>query len=477
MADKINDPGETGLKDSIVVKLIRPFRSIRFAFILILILASFSLIGAILPQAPAEFTSSPAGYSWWLNNVAYDRFVFWTDLFGFFGFFKVFHSFWFITVVVLLLFNIAVCTVSRFSRLKGKLLSTDPLKSQDFYRQGRYKTENPEIRLPQKKISSAIEKILRLYKYNLHKKEKDGIIYFSGDKHRYSVFGTYAVHLSLFLFVAGFLLTTYLGFQDTSFVIAENTVREVGHNTKLSLYLESFTDQYWEDGTPKDYSSKVAVLENGREVKNGIIRVNHPLYYRGIRFHQAFFGPAVRMKVSGPDGNIIFEGSVPLPEYRITNTYQRPQGGLKLDGTEYFVAVLENAVNGEDPSIGNDEVGLELYGKDMAPITWAKLVKGRTQEIEDMEFTFIDKADYSGLQISRDPGITFIWIASFLFIVGLGAVFYFPRRQVWMAIYPVSTVWSELLIRMIPMKGLGSETEFEKITTELGKELNSNKEN
>lgn len=183
------------------------------------------------------------------------------------------------------------------------------------------------------------------------------------------------------------------------------------------------------------------------------------------------------MKVSGPDGNIIFEGSVPLPEYRITNTYQRPQGGLKLDGTEYFIAILENSVNREDPLIGNNEIEFELYGKDMAPITWVKLVKGKPQEIEGMEFTFIDKADYSGLQISRDPGSTFIWIASFLFIVGPGAVFYFPRCQVWIAIYPVSTVWSGLLIRIIPMKGLGSETEFKKITTELGKELNSNKEN
>ena len=267
MIGKINDSGETRLKDSIAVKLIRSFRSIRFAFILILILALFSLVGAILPQAPAEFASSPSGYSWWLNNVAYDRFGFWTDLFGFFGFFKVFHSFWFITVIILLLFNIVVCTVSRFSRSKGILSPTDPLKSWDFYRQGRYKTENPEIRLPQKNIDSSIEKILDSNKYTLHKKEKDGVIYFSGDKHRYSILGTYIVHLSLFLFVAGFLLTNYLGFQDTSFIIAENALREVSHNTGLFLYLESFTDQYREDGTPKDYSSKVILLENGREVK------------------------------------------------------------------------------------------------------------------------------------------------------------------------------------------------------------------
>jgi cytochrome c biogenesis protein len=272
-------------------------------------------------------------------------------------------------------------------------------------------------------------------------------------------------------------MTTCLGFQDSSFIIAENTIRKIGHNTDISLYLESFKDKYWDDGTPKDYSSVVKIFENGKEVKNGTIRVNHPLYYGGIRFHQVFFGPAVRMKVSGPDGSILFEGSIPLPEYRITSSYQRPQGGFKLDSTDYFVVILGRAVNGDDPSISNNEIGLELYGKDMVPVTWAKLVKGKTQEIEGIEFTFTDNAKYSGLQVSRDPGRIFIWSASFLFISGLVTVLYFPRRQIWIAFHQFPNRSSDLLVRMVSTKGFGLETEFKNITSDLKKELHSSRGN
>jgi len=411
------------------------------------------------------------------EHVVYEKFGYWTDLLGILGFFDVFHSPGFIITTVLLLLNIMVCTLSRLGRLKEELLPIEPFKSRDFYRQGSYKAEKPRIRLTSETTVSSIEKILKQYHYHWHKKEKEGVIYFAAEKHRYSIGGTYVLHLSILLFVAAFILTGFFGFKDSSFVITEDTVREIGHSTGLSLYLESFTDYYWPDGTPKGYSSKVKVLKNGSEVKEGIISVNHPLYYEGIRFHQLSYGPAVRIKVSGSKGRLLLEDSLPLPEYRDTDTYRRPQGKITLEGTPYFVVILASAVNKKDPSIGEQEIGLELYGIDNTPLAWAKLAKDKTQQIKGMGFTLIDQLNYSGLQISRDPGVLWIWIASLMFIAGLVLVFYFPRRRIWACVYPVLPVSSGLLIRMIPMKAFGAQVEFSKIIANLAERFNPRKEN
>ena len=70
-------------------------------------------------------------------------------------------------------------------------------------------------------------------------------------------------------------------------------MKDIGYGTGLRLELKSFTDEYWNDGTPKDYRSEINLLVNDQYVINGTVRVNHPLVYKGMRIHQSFFGPAV----------------------------------------------------------------------------------------------------------------------------------------------------------------------------------------
>src|SRR5437660_1384257 len=46
----------------------------------------------------------------------------------------------------------------------------------------------------------------------------------------------------------------------------------------------------YSDGSPKRWWSKLAVIENGREIQRKEIVVNDPLVYRGVRFYQASYG-------------------------------------------------------------------------------------------------------------------------------------------------------------------------------------------
>ncbi|MCL5073973.1 MAG: cytochrome c biogenesis protein ResB [Actinobacteria bacterium] len=452
---------------SFIVSLMRLFKSIKLAVFLILILSLLGFLGTIIPQVPEEFVTNPSGYSWWLENVAYYRFGFWTLILKALGFFNVFHSFLFIAAGVLLMLNIIVCTIMRIPKIRSRLSVANTIRDRSFYLNGDYNAELIRSSSKAESIGPSLIAIFKRYRYKIKQDMYGDLFYLAADKNRFSLIGTYAVHLSLFLFVIGFILGSSIGFRDASFIIAEDNIKNIGHNTGISLGLKSFTDEYWTDGTPKDYRSEVAVFENGKEVKRGTIKVNHPLIYKGIRFHQMFFGPAVKMLVMDSEGLVLFDNNVALPSVRISRPLQRPEGSFKLKGTDYSVVIIGSAVNGTDTLIGKDEIGIEIYENTDIPVAWTTLQLGISQKIAGLNITFMEHKKYSGLQVSREPGISLIWIASFLFISGLCMVFFFPRQQIWIAVCSVSSITTQMLVKLNSSKKFNAETEFLKLIAEI----------
>lgn len=49
-------------------------------------------------------------------------------------------------------------------------------------------------------------------------------------------------------------------------------------------------------------------------------------------------------------------------------------------------------------------------------------------------YTFAGRVEASGVNVRRDPGSVFIWIAVALALVGLGVTFYVPRRRLWVKV-------------------------------------------
>jgi cytochrome c biogenesis protein ResB len=47
------------------------------------------------------------------------------------------------------------------------------------------------------------------------------------------------------------------------------------------------------------------------------------------------------------------------------------------------------------------------------------------------EYTFAGRRAFSGIQVRRDPGANFIWIATGLLLAGLLVTFYVPRLRLW----------------------------------------------
>ena len=99
------------------------------------------------------------------------------------------------------------------------------------------------------------------------------------------------------------------------------------------------------------------------------------------------------------------------------------------------------------------------------------LEKGIPMEVADIEFTYHDDTQYSGFQVSRDPGNVLIWIASSLFLIGIIMVFYFVHRQTWILVQPLSPGTSRVFIRLSSSRGFSNMAEFNKLIKAIKKEL------
>src|SRR4030042_331173 len=262
-------------KINVIDLLWRLFSSIKLALGLILVIGAISLFGALKPDV------------------------------------DVFHSWVFLLAGTLLMVNLIVCSLNRWKNIKYSLQGGQVKQSEKFFTTGNKKEINA-IPMSSQDSAAALKTVLQRLGYRVREVSEKESIHIAADKNRYFRLGTYVSHLSLILFILAYLLGGYLGFRETNFTVAEGSVRDVGHDTGLSLGLVSFVDEYYPDGMPKDYRSQVILYENGQEVKQALVRVNHPLIYKGVRFYQAYFGRVVKMLVRDENGRDIFNDNVPL---------------------------------------------------------------------------------------------------------------------------------------------------------------------
>ncbi len=450
----------------VIGKVYRFLISLRLAFFLIAIIAVLSLIGSLVIQAPADVRSDPAEYTWWLNNVAREATGAWTGILALLQLFNVFTSPWFIGAGVLLIVNIVFCTANRFKHSLRMVKGGEVKQEAGFYRGLPDHSETSGIPASPDSVVTSLTGELKKRRYRVRVEKGGAAIFLAAEKNRFAPLGTYLTHLSIIILIAGFLVGNLTGFEDPSFIVAEGEKRDVGFGTGLSLYLDSFTDEYWENGMPKDYRSRVVLYKDGSEVSRGDIRVNYPIEYGGVRFYQSFFGTAVRLNVKSADGRDLFQGSVPLPQVIEMGGVNRPVGALAIPGTALTAYLVAPVGTDTDPLIKPGQLVVEIYdSSSQTSVARGTLVQGTPQSLAGTEFSYLDEGQFSGFQVKSDPGTWLIWLASALFLLGTFLVFYFPYRSV-RALVESQPAGSRLLIGMSAPNRAG-KTELQSIVDAL----------
>lgn len=422
-----------GLIDVGLEKLWHLLTSMRLALVLMLALAAFGVVGALVMQMPPGVLADADAKREWLNEIR-PKFGGWTGIMDQLQLFTLFTSVWFRAIGAALAISLVACSAHRFPGL-WKTVAKPHVDVGEHFFEHAPQHESIVLRTVPATALAQVSGVLRGRHYRTVAQD-DGTIHLYADRNRWAPFASIAGHLSVVVILAGAMVGSAFGFRDGEFMIAEGTTAAVPTVPGLEVRLDAFRDTYYaQTGAPSDYASDLVLLQDGQEIGRQTIRVNDPLRHEGITFYQSFYGPAVVVGIEDANGASIEQEGVPLAwrsteGNRAVGRFSIPDAGL--------VAWVIGTGGAGDTLIQPGQVRLELYrdsgvGEAVASQT---ITQGTPTAVAGLTFTFERESKFTGLSVSRDPGVILVWIGCFLLTAGFVVVFVFPHRRLWVRIVP-----------------------------------------
>ncbi len=464
---------QKGLIEIAAEKIWKFLSSVKLAVVLLIILAIVSVIGTIIAQNEA-----PEKY---LREYSQST----VTLFEALGFFDMYHTWWFVLLLFLLTANLTVCSLDRFPHT-WKII-TAPLKPIE---------EEGLKALPYKKeiafkggMDKAVEraaKALAAHRYRVVESRGAGTAQLVTQKGVYSRLGVYITHISILLVFIGALIGAFFGFKAflnlpegrasdvvylrnepmwdklmASLHIAESPViynPEVGVPAMplgYYVYCDNFDVDYYVNaagtptGMPSEYHSTLSVYDlNKQKILDKRIRVNDPLTFHGITFYQSSYGTI-------PEGR----GRVVL-SIRPKNSFRSEGETVILDpGQPVFVRSIDRTIkvlNFSPYGVKNPATGQVMFyhtenDEFINPTVELEVSKGT----KPLYKTFVMKTDsgtpympedytihyehywgtrYTGLQVTKDPGVWVVYTGFILLCIGPLIAFFGSHKKLWVRV-------------------------------------------
>jgi cytochrome c biogenesis protein len=424
------------------------FCSVKLTVVLLLSLAFTSIIGTVIPQ-----NQNPDAYL-----HAYGAFRY--QLLSALGIFDMYHSWWFQGLMVLLTLNIVVCSIDRLRGSWKLIFNRNPT-----IRPERFSKRSDALAFTDKQSADALiaayEPILarRYGKCRITRSSEQAVIY--AEKGRLSRLGVYIVHLSVIFLLIGGLVGSLFGFEGfVNIPEGEATdtirIRNTGalHRLDFQIRCDDYHMEFYPNGSPKEFRSSLSIIEGGQTVKQKDIIVNDPLRYRGINIFQSSYGKLPPDNDPRPAAS---SASGPSDEYTLNFTSRssgmayslKAKPGVPVDipeGLGKFVVMDYTA----DAKFRGMDVGAALKGiltpvdgepvEILLPLKFANFDKMRGGEVviavadqPQESFSPPDPPEeryYTGLQVTRDPGVWLVYTGFIMMIAGCFVTFYLSHQQV-----------------------------------------------
>ncbi len=396
--------------------------SVKLSVVLLLALAFTSIIGTLIPQHKET--------SQYLQNYG----EFWHGIFEALNFYDMYGSWWFQLLLALLIVNIIVCSIDRLSATWKIVFPEKPVYRADRFRKSEYRqaltTAQPPEAL-QKAITGYMEKHFR---HSRTERSENGYLIY-GEKGRWTRLGAYVVHLSILLLTLGVLISSLFGYEGRmNLPVGETSntmiLRHSDAHVALdfSLRCDDFSVKHYPSGRPKEYRSELAILENGEEVARKSLIVNDPIRYRGFNIFQSTYG-----RIPGDTFTLAFTDNasgLQINKKAAMNEEVAMPGGK---GT-IIVQDYSNNFNFRGHNLGPTYLCMLIpESGDPRPLilpvehpNFDRMRQGTyTISIKNLEYRY-----FTGLQISRDPGIPIVFTSFVIMILGFIVTFYIAHRQV-----------------------------------------------
>jgi len=398
------------------------FSSVKLTVVVLLSLAATSIIGTLIPQ-----NEDPARYYQVFGEV-------WYRIFHVLDVFDMYHSWWFQFLLLLLTVNVIVCSFDRLSATWKIVFAKNPSFQASRFQRLSQKEEFFSDR-SQEKLEAMLGPIVaRRFSDSIVEKTNKSTFIF-GEKGRWTRLGVYAVHLSVVLLLLGGLIGSIFGFDGFVTIPEGESVGSVqlrNGNAAIPLGFEirceDFSVSFYDNGMPREYRSSLTLLEGGQAVVKKDIIVNDPLRYKGINMFQSSYGvlspKEVTLNFESLESGMNYKKTVKLGEQT-----DIPEGLGKFVIRDYA-----NNYNFRGQDIGEVFLGV-LVQENTAPTEiliparfpgFDKMRNGRVA-VSVQNYTPLY---YTGLQVTKDPGVWVVYSGFILLIVGCFVTFFMSHQRV-----------------------------------------------
>ena len=404
------------------------FKSVKLTVFLLLTLAGTSIIGTLIPQnqAPAAYFQSFGPYLYRLFHVL--------DIFD------MYHSWWFQGLLVLLVVNIVVCSIDRLSATWKLVFVKEPVFRRERFQKAAARQVFTAKQSPDQLRDAYEKQVGAAFSRVKDSAGEDGLCLFA-ERWRWSRLGVYAVHASVVLLLVGGLIGSLFGFEGMVNLAegqASRTVRLRNSDQVVqldfSIRCDDFSVSFYDTGAPKEFRSTLSVLEGDTVVLTRDIIVNDPMSYKGIRVFQSSYGPlppvGAMMNFTSKETGMRYRLPVKIgqeakiPEGLGTFVLKRYSRNGQFRGHavgEAFTGTLTTA----------DGKVTEL----LIPLHFPSFDRMRAGAVV-VSVERSEQGYYTGLQVSRDPGVWVVYAGFVLMLVGCFVTFFMSHQQICLEMVP-----------------------------------------
>jgi cytochrome c biogenesis protein len=372
------------------------FTSVRTAITLLFLLAAASILGTVIPQDVGLSQIEP------LSGSFYQKLSAILDLH------KVYRSWWFILLLVLLSLNLVGCLTRRLRSILEELRGSSETNSFRFF---------VSDTRPPSEVQAIIDTVMKpVLGTSPLVSRKNDTVKMTWARHRIYLLGFPLIHVAIIAILFGALIGLVYGFKG-NIQIKEGslgnrfTLTPSGQVRSLpfEIAVDAFTLTRYPTGEPKEFRSDVRILKHGTELSKGSILVNHPLTFEHISLYQSDYRALgvkeVKLGVVDPTGGLVVFSL-------------QPHVAAPVPGTQYVANLLSldpgSTKSGPGVEVNFTKAGekaglLKLFRNDPVPVKFG-----------DLELRFLEYQPLyaTGLQVGYDPGAQVVWTGCILLIMG-----------------------------------------------------------
>jgi len=398
------------------------FASVKLSIFILVSLAATSIIGTLIPQ-----NETPVAYVRTYGGFLY-RIFYILDIFD------MYHSWWFQFLLMMLAANVVVCSVERLSATWNIIFVKSPSFNLSRFQRQSNRASFTIACAPETVKEAVISLIGGTFRFHRVDETDNGYRIFA-ERGRWTRLGVYSVHVSVLILLIGGVVGSFFGFEGFVNIPEGETINAIRlryngriRTLKFGIRCDHFDVQFYDSGAPKEFRSRLTIIENDKPVLQKDIFVNAPLHYKGINIFQSSYGV-----LQAKGATLLIQSSATGMVYTVPFTVGQTVS-IPEKGGEILISAFRDAFNFRGHNIGEAFIG-KLTPKNgpavdlVLPLRFPEFDKMRKGQwmisVTEPRYQY-----YTGLQITNDPSVWIVYIGFMIMILGCFVTFFMAHQSI-----------------------------------------------